>query len=209
MIRNSLDANEVYVENFSSGNGDSLSNDSNPSTERALDGIIERDSVKEKPNDTCNTLDCRMASRVSNLINSSIDPCNNFYDFACGHSKERLFSIDLWQMSKELKMMITSRFPDESREMELVKKLYESCMNRTEIDAVGMKPFNEIVQRIGGWPIIEGARWNTTAYDWAESMRQMAYVGLVPKYLFSASVEPNFKNSSIRSLMVPNQHHFV
>lgn len=159
-------------------------------------------------NDTCHTLDCERASiRVSNLINSSIDPCNDFYDFACGQDQGQAqnnpFYFDAEQMNMDLWNMIENEaFFDESREMELVKTFHSSCMNETGIEAVGLKQFKEIIQKIGGWPILEGEQWDETAYDWVASIRQMRDIGLEPNYLFSTSVVTNFKNTSMHSLSV-------
>lgn len=170
----------------------------------------EDNHTEEMPNDTCHTFDCINASiRVSDSINPSVDPCNDFYEFACAQSQVDPFSIDSRQINMELNMMINSDiFPDDSREMKLVRKLYNSCMKQAEIKSVGLKQLKEIIRKIGGWPLIEGQTWNGAAYDWIESIRQMRDVGLNPTYLFSTSVLPNFKNSSIRSLTVIFQLRF-
>lgn len=136
-------------------------------------------------------------------IDSSIDPCSDFYDFACGQGQNGPFFIDSEQVNMDLWNMIENgAYFAESREMELVKTFHGSCMNEIGIEAVGLNQFMKIIQNIGGWPLIEGERWNETAYDWVASIRRMRDIGLEPNYLFSTSVVTNYKNSSMRSLLV-------
>lgn len=91
---------------------------------------------------------------------------------------------------------------NESRVFKLVKQLHRSCMNRTEIEALGLEPFKEILRKIGGWPAVEGDKWNETAFDWIESIRQMRGIGLTTNYLLATTVGAHLRNSSIRSLRV-------
>lgn len=141
-------------------------------------------------------------THASNSIDSSIDPCNDFYDFACGQIQDSPFFIDSERMNLDLWNIIESpKYFDNSREMKLVQTFHNSCMDRSEIVEI-LKSFKEISQKIGGCPIFESEQWNETAYDWVASIRQMRDVGLEANYLFSTSVQTNFQNTSIRSLLV-------
>lgn len=191
--------------NFFLDNGNST-----PTTEsksdRARTTLKRQDYLDDFHNGTCRTKECIIAgSNIRKSIDSTIDPCTDFYDYVCGNSlpqRDPFLEHDARVHWKLRSMIENATDSEQSKVLELVEKLYNSCMNETEIEAVGMKPFKKIMRKIGGWPILEGDQWNETAYDWIESIRQMRDVGVVPTYLFSTSVEPNFENSSIRSLTV-------
>lgn len=154
---------------------------------------------------------------MRNAIDSSTKPCNDFYQFACGNFiKNTFISNDEYTNSfirlasyivGQLKPMIEDEIvANESRVFELVNKLYRSCMNVAKIKALGTDQFEEILRKIGGWPMVEGDQWNETAFDWIESIHQMRDIGLTTNYLLNAMVIPNFKNSSKRSIMVIPQN---
>lgn len=165
--------------------------------------------------DVCLTSGCiTAASRILNAIDSSTDPCNDFYRFACGNFIENTFipddklAVDTFtdlsdHIDIQLRTIIEDEIdPNESRVFTLVKQLHRSCMNRTEVEAVGLEPFHTILQKIGGWPAVEGETWNETAFDWIESVRQMRQIGLTTNYLLATTVGAHLKNSSTRTLRV-------
>lgn len=163
----------------------------------------------------CLTSGCiTAASRILNAINSSAEPCNDFYEFACGNFIKNTFIPDdklivdtFTELADYIDIQLRTIIEDEidaneSSVYKLVKQLHRSCMNRTEVEALGLEPFNEILQKIGGWPAVEGEKWNETGFDWIESIRQMRNIGLTTNYLFATTVGAHLKNSSTRSLRV-------
>lgn len=154
------------------------------------------------------------ASRVLNAIDSSTEPCNDFYQFACGGFIKNTFIPDdklivdtFTELSDHIDIQLRTIIEDEidaneSRVFKLVKQMHRSCMNRTEVEALGLEPFNAILRQIGGWPAVEGEAWNETAFDWIESIREMRNIGLTTNYLLATTVGAHLRNSSIRSLRV-------
>ena len=63
---------------------------------------------------------------------------------------------------------------DEDFEMdEKIRTTYKSCMNETLLDQIGGDPLKKTLKNIGGWPVVEGGRWNATwwlaknkSYQW-------------------------------------------
>jgi neprilysin len=80
-------------------------------------------------------------------MDSKVDPCDDFYDFACGtFVKETLipddktsvngFNVIHDKLQEQLRVTIESPSKDdEPRPFKLVKSLYKACMNKSIIAA--------------------------------------------------------------------------
>lgn len=149
-----------------------------------------------------------------NAIDSTVEPCDDFYQFACGKFVQDTYIPDdklvvdtFISLSDKIDIQLRKIIEDdidpmESRVFQLVKKMHKSCMNRTAVEALGLDAFNQIITDIGGWPAVIGDSWNDTTWDWIESIRQMRQIGLMTNYLLSTSVGAHLKNSTRRSLRV-------
>lgn len=163
----------------------------------------------------CLTTGCiATASRILNAIDESVEPCDDFYQFACGkfiretYIPDDKLTVDTFnklsdQIDIQLRTIIEADIdPNESKVFKLVKKMHKSCMNRTAVEALGLDAFKQIISNIGGWPAVEGDLWNETAWDWIDAIGKMKQIGLTTNYLISTSVGAHLKNSSRRSLRV-------
>ncbi|XP_055295789.1 neprilysin-2-like isoform X2 [Sitodiplosis mosellana] len=171
---------------------------------------------ENKTSDVCQTAECvSAAADVIKFIDASIDPCNDFYDFACGKFlrgtilTDDKVSVDTFgivgdKMQYQLLRLIDS--PIERRDIEsfrLVKKLFSLCMNQTRIEELGLTPMIEIHKSLGGWPCVEGDQWNQNlTWNWRDSSKNLLNAGFGHSYLFSISIDTDMRNSSRKRIVL-------
>lgn len=84
-----------------------------------------------------------------------------------------------------------------------VKQFYKTCMDETQIEADGITPMVEIVNRLGGWPAIDGDQWDSeTLWNWTWATKQFGKIGLPTDRLFKVSIDYDYYNSSVRLIHV-------
>lgn len=108
---------------------------------------VETDGSKGKPDpdSVCLSKECiHTASTVLSKIKPEVEPCDNFYEFACGAYIEEenipddkvsvsTFSVISDKLQEQLKEIITADRPDsEPKHFRLPNLLYRACMNKSE-----------------------------------------------------------------------------
>lgn len=128
------------------------------STAEALNGVSPRAQVvdagspknkfkdNKKEDNICLTPGCvHSASKMLEQMDQAVEPCDDFYSFACGQYVEdtiipddkvsvNAFSVISDKLQEQLRTIITA--PIEESEIEpfkMVKKLYLACMNKSKI----------------------------------------------------------------------------
>lgn len=105
-------------------------------------------SVDSKKNDeVCMTPGCvHAASKMLEQMDSSVEPCDDFYNFACGQYVEdtiipddkvsvNAFSVISDKLQEQLRTIITAPIDDDELEpFKNVKRLYTACMNKSKIE---------------------------------------------------------------------------
>lgn len=125
----------------------------------------------------CLTKECIKAS--ANLIESmdtSVDPCDNFYNFACGKYIKNINLMDQSQhksnlrsiseeITEQIRTIISSPIiKGEIKPFKLVKQFYSQCMNEVKEDVV--KNLIKTLDKFGGLPFLKGDKWNETDFVW-------------------------------------------
>ncbi|KAI1893881.1 hypothetical protein AGOR_G00128220 [Albula goreensis] len=113
----------------------------------------------------CTSADCtQSASRLIENMDSSIDPCDNFYQYACGgwlkrniipetSSRHSTFDILRDELEVVLKGVLERQDSSESSALTKAKTLYKSCTNESIIEKRGGTPLLAMLPDIFEWPV--------------------------------------------------------
>ncbi|XP_063881481.1 neprilysin-1-like isoform X2 [Scylla paramamosain] len=151
--------------------------------------------------EVCNTVECTLAAAsIIEAMDSSVDPCDNFYQFACGgwmnvnpvpddSSRWAQFDVLDRELSNALSTILTEPIgADDPHPIAKSKIFYESCMNETHLEEVGLTPLTDFLDQFGGWPMAT-SEWDESSFDWqlvmAESKVQTAADYLVNVWVFA------------------------
>lgn len=163
----------------------------------------------------CGTPECHeAAANVIDFLDESVDPCDNFYEFACGKFLQKTqippektevdtFSAISDLIENQLKTMLNeSSHLNESKAVNLAKNYFQSCMNQSIIEERGIKPLTDILESLGGWPVMKGDSWSEENFNWIEMVKKFRTLGFSTDYIFSFSVGLDYKNSTRNILEV-------
>ncbi|KAM7362049.1 M13 family metallopeptidase neprilysin 2 isoform 2-T2 [Cochliomyia hominivorax] len=165
-----------------------------------------------KHSDVCLSSECiHTASAVLSKMKPEIEPCDDFYQFACGTYIDETqipedkvavntFSVISDKLQEQLKDIITEERPEtDPKHFRLPNALYKACMNKTLIETLGPKPIQQIAEKLGGWPVIVGDTWDSdNTWTWQETVKKFRRLGFSMDYVVDFSIGVDLKNSTKR-----------
>ncbi|XP_055336675.1 neprilysin-11-like [Paramacrobiotus metropolitanus] len=141
----------------------------------------------------CRTQPCQeTAKKYLEMINPSANPCNDFYEYACGKwitateipdNETSVSPFDeLDKKNKLIAQDILSRTPDGMFSAEMKAKLiYTQCKNEEETENLRAKPvLDMLAEYMGGWPLLEKDRWDSSNFDLFDILNKLAFIGIQP-----------------------------
>ena len=93
--------------------------------------------------------------------------------------------------------------PNEAKPFRMARDVYKSCMDVGKIQDLGLEPIKQILEELGGWPVLLGPNGTWTSennYIWYEQVYKFREIGYSVDYLIDFSVTTDLKNSSWRIL---------
>ncbi|XP_058530407.1 membrane metallo-endopeptidase-like 1 [Ochotona princeps] len=135
--------------------------------------------------EVCTTPGCVMAAaRILQNMDPSKEPCDDFYQYACGgwlrrhvipetNSRYSVFDILRDELEVILKGVLENSSAQDRPAVAKAKTLYRSCMNESVIEKRDSQPLLDILDIVGGWPVAMD-NWNETVGPRWELERQLA-----------------------------------
>lgn len=184
-----------------------------------LDNPIATNRVNEiEPNNEPNVCISEACVKEANLMTSYIDenvnPCDDFYDFACGkyiretvlpEDKSIIMSFTQVQekVDKQLRSVLNEEIqPDESKPFKLAKIFNAVCLDEQTANQKGIAPMVEILEKNGGWPVVKGDTWDSENWEWIEANRNISVEGLSDALIFAFHIIVDHKDSTRRVIAV-------
>lgn len=148
-----------------------------------------------------------MSFNKQKRLNLNTKPCENFYEFACGtfvedtviHDRKKAYSTVSFledEIIEEVRRIVVSSVSEKDIDpFIVVKKFYQKCINRKEINLLNHEPLLKVMNQLGGMPILT-SNWNETAFIWEEAANEMVNVGFVTDYLVEMTIDVDPRNVS-------------
>ncbi|XP_035226069.1 neprilysin-2-like [Stegodyphus dumicola] len=160
----------------------------------------------------CSTVECHQAAAaIIPSLDETVDPCNDFYQFACGGwlkrhnvSEERPYVSVYTELEDDILLhlngILSKNLTEKERNIShirVLKEFYDSCMDTESIHNAGKGPLKEVVNELGGWPMIEGENWDNASFDWMETLIKLRKMGFSHNMFMNLSVILHPSNRSV------------
>ena len=152
------------------------------------------------------------AGEVAASLNTSVDPCENFYEYACGgyvssHLKPddvgRLSSFSaLETMNKaRLRTLLSEGTASDRTAVEKARQIYKTCLDTATAAEIGNAPLLNFITTLGGLPVAKPTTYSQTSWN-LNSVLKTTQLRAPRSGLFSLSVEKDQKDATRNLLHV-------
>ncbi|XP_058857815.1 endothelin-converting enzyme 1-like isoform X2 [Acipenser ruthenus] len=151
----------------------------------------------------------KVASSILGSLDRNVDPCQDFYSFACGnwvktnplpdgHSRWGTFN-SLWEHNQAImKHLLENTTMNGTSEAERkAQRYFQSCMNEQKIEELGAQPLKDLINQTGGWNVT--GHWDKDNFQ--EVLRIVSAQYRTSPF-FSVYVSTDSKNSNSNIIQV-------
>jgi len=168
-------------------------------------------SQKKTPESFCLTPGCTLAAAdLLKMVNTSADPCVDFYEFACGKflsetvipdHKTRVgtFSVLRDKLNARLRKIFESdKKGPEPEVFTSVRKYFKSCMDLDDIEEHGKADLLSVLSKlgVGQWPVPEN--FNEQEFQWQKLALSGDAAGFSTGSVLDVGISTNSLNASQR-----------
>ncbi|XP_063918178.1 neprilysin-2-like [Zophobas morio] len=147
-------------------------------------------------------------SAILKTIDTSVNPCDDFYKFVCGNYAKnnnqpvaKRFSKIHEKARLQLKNLVKEPpHLDDGKPFKLLKIVYQSCMN-PDVEETSLLFIKRLFAKLGGWPLIEPT-WSEEKFDWVQLWQNFRTIGWTFDIFFSMQVYSDRSNHSERMLTI-------
>ncbi|XP_020297906.1 membrane metallo-endopeptidase-like 1 isoform X2 [Pseudomyrmex gracilis] len=174
------------------------------------------DSTMNRQYMLCATNKCKNAAlEILSTFDRSVDPCDNFYKFACGgwlqnnRSNTSFPVINFLTMLKQKlhnqlrEILNASSKPTDTMSFIKAKRVFAQCMDQENNKAFGMSNLNAIVNSYGGWPIVMSRHeWNERNLTWQNVTTNLHKNKVLNIGLYDIEVSEDLKMSNTNAIYI-------
>lgn len=151
---------------------------------RCASGGCFREELDQRQ--VCNSSACwDIARRLQRSMNESVDPCDDFYAFACQRWDAEQGG-PIWQSTADAikeefgtarEALLQGRFPNPNAAESYLVNFVQHCENdRPRKTSKGRDPVLVELESMGGYPLFQ-TDWKESAYCWVKAETRLAHMG--------------------------------
>ena len=176
------------------------------------------DRAKKIPSNPSKTeIDIMRTAKTNSILNNmdrKIDPCDDFYKFACGnwtrlypaatidHLTTGLFEELSHLLDRKVEKLLTNdpnfNYTDIDHK---VKDFFGSCVNLVQKKEPLKQDLIRTIAQFGEMPALSGVKWSADKFDWVETIAKIAH-----KYgkniIIGMDIMADFKANSVNKIYI-------
>ncbi|XP_058446017.1 uncharacterized protein LOC131427110 [Malaya genurostris] len=189
-----------------------------------LIGLIVVACLLHIPPDVCNSAEClRSAATLKQSMDTSVDPCEDFYRYTCGnwaddHPRPDSYTSYDWFSERQAKILRNIRqylqmneTDGEPKPVSQARSMYKACMNLTAMDALGYEPVFTLLDEfhLPRYPTmlnLTETDYESYSFDWVRALaRVRQQLGMDIMIGFDVFPNPTDRNYNVLVLGAPEK----